>query len=464
MFYTCTETLNDFGIVSIVIVISHMLRYKINLLQITFIPSSLVGGLICVLGGPQFFDIIPFSLNLDGNANIASYPKFLAIVLFASLFLGYSEKNKSFICVLKKNVDTFFLNAASLIGQYGSALFFGILVAGQFFPYLPKSFFLLLPAGFTGGHGTAAIVGGLIEENGWKNCANIGYAFATLGTFLGIFGGILLINVGVRKNWTRLVKSFDEMPISMKTGFLPQCEQTPIGKETVSPMSLDSLTWHFAIIMAVAISAFHASKLLNCFLPDFLIIPEFCLALIIGAIFQKICNFFNVGQCIDKSITQHVGSLITDYLIVFGIASIELDTIIQYAAPIFVMFLFGFFYTTCTLWFIGRKLCKNLWFERSILMYGWSTGSLATSLVLLKIIDPTMRTKIFEDFSYIYMGVTFFEVLIVVFVPNLVLKGIVLPIILLLSFAFILCLFFSYMFVGFHKGNPSSLREGENEV
>src|ERR1700752_3824659 len=89
------SVLADFGIISTLILISHLLRNRIKILQNTYVPSAIIAGLLSLLGGPQFLDIIPFSVDASGVQNIATYPAFLVVLLFSTLFLGKRKKKMS---------------------------------------------------------------------------------------------------------------------------------------------------------------------------------------------------------------------------------------------------------------------------------------------------------------------------------------------------------------------------------
>ncbi len=47
------------GLISILLLISHLLRNRIKLLQNIYVPSSIIAGLLGLLGGSQFLDILP---------------------------------------------------------------------------------------------------------------------------------------------------------------------------------------------------------------------------------------------------------------------------------------------------------------------------------------------------------------------------------------------------------------------
>lgn len=456
------SVLADFGIVSTLILFSHLLRNRIRVLQNTYVPTAVIAGLLGLLFGPQFLDILPFSVDESGVQNIATYPGFLVVLLFSTLFLGKRKKRLSIKEAIEHSGDSFFFNLASILGQYGFSLLFGLVALYPFFPYLPQGFSLLLPAGFVGGHGTAAAIGSVLDSYGFEGALSIGYAFATVGILVGVLGGMILINLATRLGWTRLVHSVAEMPISMKTGFVPEEEQQSIGKETVSPIALDPLTWHVAIVFATALAAYRLSHYLSDLLH--LSVPVFCVALVIGALLQHVLNVIKVGRYVDRHAVHRIGSMVTDFLVAFGIASISVKVVMDYAVPLIVMFAFGTFFTISIMWFVGRRICRNFWFERSILMFGWNTGNVAMSLVLVRVVDPDMATSVLEDFGISYFGIAFIEIALISIVPHLVMQGITLLPALVLIGAFFTCILLSRIIVGWFSTSPTTLRAGEAEI
>lgn len=455
------SVLTDFGIISTLIFLAHLLRNKIRILQITYIPSAIIAGLLALFGGPQFLDCIPFSIGESGQ-NIASYPSFLVVLLFATLFLGKRKKKISIKKTIEDAGDTFFFNLASILGQYGFTLLFGLLLLTPLFPYLPEGFSLLLPAGFVGGHGTATAIGTVLESYGLEGAMSIGYASATVGILVGVLGGMILINIATRLGWTRLISSVDDMPCSMKTGFVPEHEQVSMGKETVSSIAIDPLTWHVVIVGFTAVLAYKISALLNFLLG--ISVPIFCVALLMGALVQKILNMLSLGRYVDRQIIHRIGSMVTDFLVAFGVASISITIVANFALPLVLMFSFGTLFTLVLVWWVGRRICHNFWFERSMLMFGWNTGSVAMSLVLVRVLDPNMRSGVLEDFGISYFGVAFVEIAIISLIPHLVMQGIVVVPTLVLIIGFFACIFLSRFLVGWFSASPTQIRAGEAKV
>lgn len=452
----------DFGIISTLIVISHLLRNRIKFLQNTYVPSSIIAGLLALFLGEQFLDWLPFSMNPNNTHNISSYPTFLVVLLFATLFLGKRKKEISLVKTIEHAGDTFFYNLSSILGQYGFSLLFGLIILEPLFSYLPKGFALFLPAGFVGGHGTAAAIGSVLEQYGIEGAMSIGYAAATVGILVGVLGGMILINIASRMGWTRLISSIQEMPKSMRTGFVPEEEQHAAGRETVSPIALDPLTWHVAIVVAVAVFSLGISDVIFKFTG--LSVPVFCIALLMGAFFQKILNLIKVGKYVDKHMIHRIGSMVTDYLVAFGIASMSVKIVFGFALPLIMLFAFGTTFTCGLIFWLGPRMCRNFWFERSMLLFGWNTGSVATSMVLVRVVDPDMQSGVLEDFGISYFGVALAEIAIISLVPHFVGQGMIWGPAILLTVGFFVCILMSRMMVGWFSSSLTKIREGEARI
>ena len=462
------SVLTDFGIVSIAIIIAHLIRNKVKWIQATYMPSSVIAGILVLFFGKEFVNILPFSMNGEKLA-MATYPSWLVVFLFATLFMGHRKKEIKFSKTLEHTGDTFFFNLSSLLGQYGFALLFGILILTPLFPMLPEGFAIFLPAGFIGGYGTAAAMGSVFERGGpeWEGAMTLGNASATVGIMAAVFAGMVIINIATRKGWTRMISTMQKMPASMRSGFVPKSERKSLGSETVSPMALDSLTWHMCLVVAVALGAFSLRDFIQDLfqsLQNTLELPVFGLALVIGAIVQGVLNRFGIGQYIDRGTIHRIGSLVTDYLIVFGIGSITTHVVMNNAIPLLLLFIFGFSFTIALMWFVGRRICRDFWFERSITMYGWNTGSVATSVALLRVIDPDMKTPVLEDFGLAYIGISFIEIAIIALLPPLILNGMIGVPTFILIVGFFASLVLSRYLVGWFNYPADAIRPGEEEV
>lgn len=446
----------DFALMSVLILISQILRANIPLIQKLYLPSSLIAGFFGLFLGPQFLDIIPFSGNIGG------YPYLLIVFLFAGLFIGNNEKS-SFKKVLNEVGDTFTINTAVEFAQFGAALLIGALLLNRFFPDLHPGFALTMPAGFVGGHGYAAAIGGTLEKGGWVDAVTMGQTFATIGLLTGVIGGMFCINFAVRKGATRFVQNITALPKSMQTGLIPPAEQDSMGKRTIHSMSLDPLTWHLVIVLIAMAGGYYGTNLLDKLFPN-IGVPMMSVAMISGVVLQTLLKLLKLNQYVDKDVVTRLGSSSTDYLVAFGIASIKISVVIQYAVPILIMSLVGLVFCLFYLFFVCRKLFHNFWFERGIFIYGWSTGVVAVGVTLLRVVDPEFRSRTLEDYGLAYVFICLVEVAIVTLSPVMVLQGYALwtGVVYLLIALALLCV--TAKIYGVSRYKMHEIRPGEKEA
>lgn len=155
--YTSYSLLVDVCIMSFLLFISKLIRSKVKWFQNHYIPPSLIAGALGLILGPQVLKIISWS------SEAGNYPYLLTCVLFAGIFIGKKESvNVKYI--FNKVGDTFFVNTACEILCFGLALLFGGLLVSVIFPNVFQEIALLLPAGFAGGHGYSAAIGGALNQ------------------------------------------------------------------------------------------------------------------------------------------------------------------------------------------------------------------------------------------------------------------------------------------------------------
>ena len=385
--------LMDFAFASFLILIGQLLRSKIRFIQSSFIPASLLAGFMGLALGPNMLNWIPFSKMAS------SYAGMVTILVFASVGINgvkFSADN------MKRDLNRMGAYASykifALAIQMCLPAAFSILVVSLFVPNLNEGFGLLLAAGFYGGHGTAAALGSTFEKLGWAAATDLGMTFATIGILSGIFGGLLAIKWATRNNCTHYVKDFSAISEDLKTGLIPVKNRQSMGDETVSSVSLDSLAFHFSLILVPTGLGYlvnsYIAKTWDLDLPTFTV--AFIIALIMfvvmGGIKQK-----GIYEYVDHRIIGRLGSAATDYLVFFGVASIKLTVIFEYALPLFLLSLFGIALCFFTLFYMGSRMNSESWFERCIFVFGYATGVFAIGLTLLRIVDPENRSKTLND-------------------------------------------------------------------
>jgi ESS family glutamate:Na+ symporter len=140
-------------------------------------------------------------------------------------------------------------------------------------------------------------------------------------------------------------------------------------------------------------------------------------------VLKKIFDATKVTNYICPNTTQRIGSMATDLLVAFGVASIKLGVVVKYAVPLVVLLVSGALIVFGVTFFFGRKLSKTYWFERTIFAWGWWTGTMAMGIALIRIVDPKLASKAMDDYALAYLPIAPVEILLITFVPIMFMNG-----------------------------------------
>ncbi|MCR2785646.1 MULTISPECIES: sodium/glutamate symporter [unclassified Microbacterium] len=411
MDYTPYTFLTDLGWISILLLVGKLVRAFVPFAQRLMLPSAMTAGILGVIFGPGWLDLIPFSDQLG------TYSAILIAVVFAAM--PYSE---SFGKVSKGARTMWAYSTAMYVLQWGLALLFSFTVLALFFN-LPDAFGLMLPAGWAGGFGTAAAIGGSLEHAGFEGATSLGFTSATMGVFVCIIGGLAIARWGATTGKTTESLRPDELPSEMKTGLISLIGKRPsIGTATSSPSSLDSLALHFAVIALTTFLGYVLVTGINAVFP-MVSIPLFGAAFAVGLVGRLIVQRTRAKRYIDSQTVGSLSGSATDLLVAFGIASIVPAIVLDYALPLGILLAFGLVYCILIFRFLTPKMFGQAWFERGLFSWGWSTASVATGLALLKIVDPRGKSRTIEDYSLAYVGFAPIEIAMAIVAPVLVTTG-----------------------------------------
>ena len=95
-----------------------------------------------------------------------------------------------------------------------------------------------------------------------------------------------------------------------------------------------------------------------------------------------------------------------DFMVTASIGAISIAVLWQYLVPILVTSLVAGFTVIVTVpWFCSR-IFKDHQFDRMLLIFGASTGTMPTGLALLRVVDPDFETPAASDYMF-STGITF---------------------------------------------------------
>ena len=400
----------DIGIISLLLLLGKLMRVKIKFIQKLFIPPSLLAGFIGLALGPHGFDVLPIS------SQTGTYAGILIAFIFGALPLT-SQKTKG-----NQEIGTMWVySQAGMLLQWAFGGLLGLLVLSQFWPLSP-AFGITMPSGYCGGHGTAAAIGQAFGQLGQDEILTLAMTAATFGIVASVILGLVFVKWGAKNKQTAYLADYKDLPSELRTGLLPQEKRESMGESTCSSISIDSLTFNLAIISAIALGGYGISKLAAYYMPGFEL-PVFSCAFVAGIIIKKMLDKTRASESICPQTVGHISGAMTDYLVAFGIASIKLSVVLEYIVPLAILLLSGLAVTLIYVFFMGRKLMKECWFEKALFTWGWFTGTMAMGIALLRVVDPKMKSRCMDSYALAYLFIAPVEIALITFAPVAFVNG-----------------------------------------
>ncbi len=409
-----------------------VLRARIRALQAMLIPASVAGGLVglaIVQAARGFHDPGVPGEPASWSENVvawlvetapeewSSWPGWLISVVFAGLLLDQPARHErgGWRRVLSEGAMVWVI----ILGQVAMGLMATWLVIQPLVPGVPDSFGLLIETGWAGGHGTAAAMGGVFRDTiGWEEGADLGMFMATVGLGWSVVSGILWTNLAVRRGWTRL--SVDGLASGKETTVLPDAQRPELGRGVIRSDVLDPLVFQLLILAAAFllgvvfsesvkwgglslvgmceghVSAETVAKLQR----SVGNLPLFLFALMGGLAVRRLLDRFGAGHLVDGATIRSLSAAAMEFLVVAAIASLRLEAVVAMAGPLILLVVLAVGWTAVCLLVIGRRvLPEDRWMELGLINYGMSTGTTATGLLLLRMVDKDLESGAAEDYA-----------------------------------------------------------------
>lgn len=397
----------DAGAISIALLLATLLRAKIRFFQRYLIPNALTAGFLLLLVYNYLFPLLGYNHNKLGELvyhllNIS----FIAMSLRAS-----PPKLKG-----HKGGGVLGMSTGILLG-YATQALLGLGLTLFFLPKLFPSFGLFLPLGFALGPGQAFAIGKGWESLGFAGASSIGLTFAAIGYLWASFGGVFLINHGLKKGWLKSELLSSMQSRTMLTGVVSPEGEKPIGARlTTDNEAIDSFSFHTAAVVFTYFLSFlilsgltMALSLLGKAGRDLAVNLwgiNFIFSSITAIVMRRIIELLHLDHLLDNETLSRISGFSVDYMVAGSIAAISLVFVGTYWFPILLMSsLCGIMTMIIVPWFCSRMF-RDYQFERMLMIYGVSTGTLSTGLALLRVIDPEFKTKVASDYM-LSAGLTF---------------------------------------------------------
>ncbi len=299
-----------FGLSVVVLLFGKFLVDKIGFLNKFCIPAPVVGGLL--------FSLLNLALNVSGTATIkldTGLQSFFMICFFTTVGFGAS------LAVLKKGsvAVVVFLGAASLLCVFQNAVGAGIAALMGQNPLLGVA---VGSVPMTGGHGTSAAFGPMMEAAGLTGASTIAVAAATFGLVSGSLMGGPIANRLIRKR-------------NLKAGVANAATNNSVIEETKVILSSGHMSTAF---FQIAIAMFLGSYVSKLIALTGLTVPAYIGSMLVAAFMR---NFFKDGTSKEIRIAeiQALGDIFLAVFLAQALMSLKLWELASLALPLVVILL-----------------------------------------------------------------------------------------------------------------------------
>ena len=411
----------DIGVISLALLIATAIRANVRFFQKYLIPNALTAGFLIL----PFYNFVAPHFGMH-NERLGALVYHLLSVSFISMTLRKTVGTK-------KKGKNIFGHSVSIIFQYALqallGLFLTLFFIKTFIPDLFPSFGFFLPLGFALGPGQAFAIGKGWEAFGFRGASSVGLTFAAVGFIWACFGGVFLINYGIRKGWMKKehVEALQKQRI--KTGLVSRNMKPPVGARlTTESEAIDSFTYNSAMVLIVYMLSFFLLKFLTWLLSfagsaghDLAVNLwgiSFVFAALTALVFKGILKLLKVEYTLDNGNLTRFSGLSVDFMVAASVGAISLVVVLEYWIPILVICILGGIIIMTTIpWFCSRIFTDHR-FHRTLIVYGACTGTMPTGLALLRVIDPEFETPAAMDYMY-STAITFMIVIPFILAINL---------------------------------------------
>ena len=381
------------GIIAGLILLANVLRQKVPFIRGTLMPTAVLAGFLLLL------------IRSVGLINVST--SFLEGITFHAIALGFIALS---LRVPEKNTNEGVLlagkNGALIVSTYlvqGIAgLVISILFAYTFMPDIFKASGLLLPMAYGQGPGQANNVGSTYEALGMAGGRTFGLSLAAMGYLCACVVGVIYLTILSKKGKVTRTSESESVSGSVTVDVFQDHNEIPISE------SIDRFSIQAALVCLVYLVTYLLTlgivKLLEAVAPGlastvstllwgFNFIVGSLIATIVRSIMSKMRKAkIMVRQYQNNYLLSRISGVAFDFMIVAGIASIEITDLKGNWLPFVIMSIVGGVITFLYLKWVCRKLYPSYFYEGFMSMYGMLTGTISSGVLLLREIDPELKT------------------------------------------------------------------------
>ena len=378
---TLASLFQDIMVMCLLLLGGFVIRSFIPPLQKLFLPASVIAGVLGLILGDQVLGLITIPESFSGFSDVMMRIIMTCVVFGVTVSFGQMLDHMDY--------------ALSNIFLYGAQMIVGVGVAAAcalFAPGMPEGWGVLGTFAYFGSHGSAGAAATVMEDMGVEGAMDIGMVLATGGLIWSMVVGMIIVNWGVRKGYATFVKEPTKQPPYFYKGILPADKRESLGSATTTPVAVNPLMFHLALIMLCYALGYGIFSILTTYIPVLSKINAMLYGMIGGLLIWPVMRKTNTSGYVDKKILNQISGFCLEIIIVTAIASLSMDIVTKYWLPLLLHIVIGCGLTTWfCVWFL-RKVGNPQWFEKCLMVIGCCTGASAQGLALVRAVDPDSQS------------------------------------------------------------------------
>ena len=404
----------DLGVISMALLMATFLRARINFFQKYLIPNALTAGFILL----PFYNFVAPMVGMSGVG--------LGAIVYHLLSISFIAMSLRKPAYTKRPGDkSVFGTAISIISQYSLQSLVGLLLTFFFMSTIMKelypAFGFFMPLGFALGPGQAYAIGEGWVDMGFKGAPDVGLTFAAVGYMWACFGGVVLINMGIKRGWLGEAQIEKIKAKRFRSGVMGRDDELQVGSRlTTESEAIDSASYNMAVVLMVYLFSYLMLKgfglglsfsgKLGTDLATNLWGISFVFAAMVALIVKTLMIKLKLEHTLDNGSLTRIAGNSVDIMVAAAVGAISLTVVVQYWLPILVISAIGGFVTFVSVIWISSRIFEDYQFHRALIIYGACTGTMPTGLALLRVVDPDFETPVATDYMY-SAALTFFLVI-----------------------------------------------------
>jgi len=386
----------QFGIIAAAILIGNVLRRKIPFIRKGLTPTAVIAGFLLLI--LKSTGILPYDENFRRVLEIATYHG-IAIGFIALSLRTRKAEEKGGQMVASKS-------GALIVSCYLFQAVLGLGIATALaYTVMPDLFIasgILLPMGYGQGTGQANNVGLTYEHSfGFAGGQSFGLALAAAGYVCACIIGVIYLNIIAKKKQIKRM-SPEEMSGSVTVDTFQDENEIPVSE------SIDKFSIQTALVLLVYLITYLVTRGITSLLEKVApgvsatISPllwgfNFIVGSMLALATKAILSLFRKGKVMTRQyqnnyLLSRISGFAFDLMIIAGILLIDFNDLAGLWLPFSIMAVLGGILTLFYLRILCRKIYPNYYYEGLVSMYGMMTGTISSGVLLLREIDPDLKT------------------------------------------------------------------------